>query len=134
MILDNVILPLPPTINSYYHPNRTGGVYTDASAVAYRKTIAFMLAHKASKTKDRLALAVGMAFSTNKVQDLDNRLKGLQDALQHAQVFHNDSQIDFLVAWRMQKSSMSGGHCAVWLGDMQEVIDVAYKWINTGDK
>lgn len=136
MILNKVILPMPPTINKYYCRARSGGVYCDESVVEFRRLVTFSLRDHKKDSLDRLALAAGFSFSTKRENDVDNRVKGLQDALQFAKIFKNDSQIDFLCAWRMPKSASPGGNCMVWLGtipdDMFDVFTIASKWSSWG--
>lgn len=132
MILDRVTLPLPPSINNYYKRRVGGGVRVDDKVVEFRGAVAVAVYGIKASTNDRLGLVVGLSFPNNRKQDIDNRIKGLQDALQMARVFEDDSQIDVLLAFRMSGSSSPGGRCIVWLGSPSEVLDVVARMF-TGD-
>ena len=89
-------LPLAPTINHYYGQH---GVrkYIKKAGLEYRKEVAEIVAQAGHKTLEgRIVMYVSIYPSNRIRQDLDNRLKALQDALTHAGVWLDDSQIDEL--------------------------------------
>ena len=106
-------LPMPPTINHYYGYNRkTGGRYLKKRAKVFRHEVA-VLAHqqggRGAFGKYKLVMRVDLYFPAG--GDLDNRMKGLLDALEYAEVFDNDRQIDDLRIVRGHR--VKGGRCDV---------------------
>ena len=108
-------LPLPPTINHYYG-YRNGSVrskYITGEGKTFRHHVALevMIANARDKFKDaRLALDVVLNLKT-RAGDIDNRIKALFDALEHADVFDNDRQIDEFHVRRGR--TMKQGRCLV---------------------
>lgn len=89
-------LPLSPSINHYFarHGSRT---YLPQKVRDYRKQVAEIVAAEGVETlTGRLSVFVAVHPASKRRCDLDNRLKGLQDALQCAGVFEDDEQIDSL--------------------------------------
>lgn len=89
-------LPLPPTVNHYYgvHGKRR---YIKPAGIQYRMAVADIVSDlKINTLQGRLAVFVAIWPSNRIKQDLDNRLKALQDALTYAGVWEDDSQIDEL--------------------------------------
>lgn len=106
-------LPVPPTINHYYGVNKhSGGRYLKKRAKVYRHEVA-LLVHAAGFRgafgKDKLVMRIDLYLPAG--GDLDNRLKSLLDALEYAELFENDSQIDDLRVVRGHK--VKGGRCDV---------------------
>lgn len=91
-------LPLAPTINHYYGVRRTGrSRYMTKDGLAYRKAIVDIVAEAGHATMEgRIALFVAIHPANRCRQDIDNRIKSLADALTHAGVWLDDSQIDDL--------------------------------------
>ena len=93
-------LPYPPTVNTYWRSTCRGKyltVYTTAKGKQYRKgTMGVILVASERVTtghKDSLAVTIDVTFPDRRKRDLDNILKALLDALQHAGVYEDDSQI-----------------------------------------
>ena len=89
-------LPLPPSMNHYW---RWGGrrMLISRAGREYRELVIQMLAGRRSPAlTGRLDVAIAVHPPSRRAIDLDNRLKSLLDALEHAQVYRNDSQIDRL--------------------------------------
>lgn len=98
----NLTLPLPPSINHYFarNGNRT---YLPAKVTAYRQAVAEIVAAAGhQRLEGRLSLFVAVHPATKAKTDLDNRAKGLQDALTHAGVWIDDEQIDELTLVRRE--------------------------------
>jgi crossover junction endodeoxyribonuclease RusA len=53
-------------------------------------------------------------------RDVDNVLKPLLDALEHANVYENDSQIDKLYVERMEM--VKGGYCDVVITELNQDV------------
>ena len=108
-------LPLPPTINHYYG-YRNGSVrnkFITRPGKIFRHHVALeVLVTKAGGVFKgaRLALDIVLNFPT-RAGDVDNRIKALFDALEHANVFDNDVQIDEFHVKRGKV--IKGGRCVV---------------------
>ena len=86
-------LPWPPSNNTYYRHvgHRT---LLSRKAHAYRKTVLGMLKDRVlPEFTGEIELYAEFYPPDKRKRDLDNLLKGLQDTLQHAGLFRDDSQI-----------------------------------------
>ena len=92
-------LPWPPSMNTYWR-NVAGKTLISAKGREYRKTLidmgyaqnwthAFPLSH-------RLKVRINATPPDKRRRDLDNMLKPMLDALTHACLWEDDSQIDDL--------------------------------------
>lgn len=91
-------LPFPPTVNHYYGYNwKTHQKYITRRGYGFRKRLALacLVADYKCWGDARLAMMVD-AYPPRLIGDLDNLIKPLQDALEHAGIFNNDKQIDDL--------------------------------------
>lgn len=95
----NLVLPYPPSLNSYYrHVVVRGKPVTLISKVG-RRYRTFVLTCVLTSDAGKVAggpIAVAMRVhppTLARVQDVDNSLKALFDALQSAGVYSNDRQI-----------------------------------------
>lgn len=107
-----LVLPLPPSVNSYWRKSQHG-MFISQEGKDFRKRVAEIVAeHNAKKFgTSRLFVAVRLCMRDRRVSDLDNRLKALNDALEHAGVFDDDEQIDELHVSR--GPIVKGGQCIV---------------------
>lgn len=93
----HIELPWPPSINHYWIHTRNGH-YISKKGKEYRQ----LVIHRCVKYKnvfkkeDRLNVNIKAYPPDKRKRDLDNVLKSLLDALQHAEVYHDDCQIDNL--------------------------------------
>lgn len=114
----NLALPYPPTINSYWRSARVGKgvkVYISDKGQQFRvDTMVAVLRAKANKKlTTRLSVEVHLHAADKRKRDIDNVLKSLLDALGHAGVYIDDSQIDKLTVLR--KGNVKGGQCQVFI-------------------
>jgi crossover junction endodeoxyribonuclease RusA len=116
-------LPLPPTINHYFARNGSR-TYLPAKVREYRKAVADIVADARHQTLEgRLSLFVAVYPATKAKTDLDNRAKGLQDALTHAGVWMDDEQIDQLIMVR--REVIKGGQVKVVITELTELKGAA---------
>lgn len=119
MIGYSLILPLSPTINHYYKRNSNGGVRISDAGLAFRKEVWVAVKQsKMPKLKGRVCLVVRVFPRNRRMQDISNRVKALEDALQAAGAFLNDEQIDDLQVTR--GAVVPGGRLEVMLGEIEE--------------
>ncbi|MEO1035206.1 MAG: RusA family crossover junction endodeoxyribonuclease [Pseudomonadota bacterium] len=90
-------LPVPPSGNHSY-TTIAGRRVLSKKAQAYRTHVGkLVLAERANKALDgRLQVTLLFMQSDNRRRDIDNVVKPTLDALQHAGVFIDDSQVDKL--------------------------------------
>ena len=120
----NLILPYPPSVNDYWAKKvitpklrKTSKsrkrlivlVFLTKRARQFRKDVALHVYEQIGKPPElrgRIAVIVRQFNGPGKVQDIDNSLKGLFDALEHCKVYRNDSQIDELLVVRKRRSAI----------------------------
>ncbi|MDX7873958.1 RusA family crossover junction endodeoxyribonuclease [Aeromonas caviae] len=101
-----VTLPWPPSTNRIWRNVAVSGkprTLLSQEGRVYRKAAAdaCLLGKLAGKQiPDRLALRLVVQAPDRRARDLDNTVKAVQDALTHAGVWLDDSQIDLLLVER----------------------------------
>lgn len=123
----NLELPYPPSINHYYKTVRVGHsvrVFIGAEGLLFREQVTgIVVQHKLRSKqelivpyfeKERLAVSILIYPPDKRKRDIDNIIKPIFDSLQHAFVFKNDSQIDYLCVERME--IIKGGSITVSVG------------------
>lgn len=90
-------LPWPPSVNHYWRHTRNGH-YISLEGQTYRETVFFMCSKFRKLIPDdaRLSLRIEAFPPDRRKRDLDNVLKSLLDALQKAEVYGDDGQIDHI--------------------------------------
>lgn len=111
-------LPYPPSINRYY---RHVGYRTLISREGrtFRKNVCALLGGGGPRKPPaggRIALCLDAFPPDRRRRDMDNIQKPVLDAMQHAGVFEDDSQVDLLVTRR--RDVMPDGRLAVEVLDM----------------
>lgn len=109
-------LPFPPSLNHYY---RHLGHVTLISrrGRAYREAVVALLAARGIKPLGGpLDVAVELFPPDRRKRDADNFHKCLSDALQHAGVFQDDSQVVRLEIWK--RDPVKGGKVVVRLREL----------------
>ena len=94
-------LPFPPSVNTYWRTFR-GRMLISAKGREYRESVLAAVLHADARKHfvGRLRLAVSMYPPDRRRRDVDNFLKATLDALTHAGVYEDDSQIDELTIKR----------------------------------
>lgn len=97
----SLTLPWPPSANRYWrHPSSgplAGRHLISAEGRAYRSAVHVALVEQLQRhprLRQRLVVQVEAAPPDNRARDLDNLSKALMDALTHAGLWVDDSQID----------------------------------------
>ncbi len=103
-VLREYELPYPPSINHYYR--RVGPrTLISREGRAFRRDVCALLGGGGPRKPPaggRIALAMDAFPPDRRRRDLDNIQKASLDALEHAGVYADDSQIDLLVTRRGQ--------------------------------
>ena len=87
-------LPYPPSVNRYYR-NVRGRTLISREGRTYRLRVVSLLAGRVGRPLDGpLEIEVDLFPPDRRRRDIDNTQKGLLDALAHAGVYHDDSQIE----------------------------------------
>jgi len=96
----NFLLPYPPSANAYYRTVRGRPILSKA-AREYRAEICSIIGQCATM-EGRLIVAINVYPPDRRKRDIDNLVKQTLDALQHAGVYGDDSQIDKLSITRRE--------------------------------
>ncbi len=111
-------LPYPPTINHYWR--RVGRrTLISREGRTFRRNVCALLARGSGNgpckppADGRVALAMDAFPPDRRRRDLDNIQKPVLDALEHAGVYEDDSQIDLLVTRRREVTKC--GHIEIQL-------------------
>lgn len=91
-------LPWPPSVNHYWRSVPGRGVLVSAEGRQYRQDVQMqvLIQRAAKKFAGRLRVTVIALPPDKRKRDLDNLLKSSLDAMTHAGVWMDDSQIDDL--------------------------------------
>lgn len=89
-------LPYPPSVNHYWRRVGFRTLISRGGRRYRRDVVALLAAGRAAPLRGRLELVVHVFPPDRRRRDLDNLQKALFDALQHAGVYGDDSQIDRL--------------------------------------
>lgn len=116
-----IALPWPPSANRYWrHPNKgrlAGRHLISREGRAYRSEVIWRIQRTAEPLTGRLDVQFQAAPPDRRNRDLDNLLKAAQDALSHAGVWGDDSQIDRLSVERL--APIRGGELRVRICEIE---------------
>jgi crossover junction endodeoxyribonuclease RusA len=114
-------LPYPPSINRYYRAIGRGRVIISADGRDYRDAamIAVRRYGDGKPLTGRLFVRIELYPPDNRKRDIDNVQKPLLDALTHARVWVDDSQIDMLTTIRCGRIAKPGS-CVIVIGELDE--------------
>ena len=106
-----MVLPYPPSINHYWR--RVGPrTLISREGRAFRRNVCALLGGSGRPPRTgRIALAMDAFPPDRRRRDLDNIQKAVLDALEHADVYADDSQIDLLLTRR--RGPVRGGRLEV---------------------
>lgn len=116
-------LPWAPSVNGYWRSIMSGPmagrVLISERGRAYRKAVADAVTAQRVPTRlltGKLAVEIHAMPPDRRARDLDNLLKGLLDALHHAGVIEDDSEIDDL---RIRRFAIrSGGELQIRISEI----------------
>jgi len=99
-----IFLPFPPTVNNYYTKTQRG-VFISQKGKKYRAEIEDAVQQQCGPLQlaGQLFLEVILFVPDKRRRDVDNYIKALLDALTHAGLWMDDSQIDQLHLYRGAK-------------------------------
>lgn len=107
-----LILPYPPSVNTYWRANGKRRFLSKAG-VEFKKAVAeYVIDNNIPKLGNaRLSVDIVISPRSKRIFDLDNLLKAILDSLMDAGVYDDDSQVDDLCIRRGQPKK--GGACIV---------------------
>jgi Holliday junction resolvase RusA-like endonuclease len=127
----SLTLPFPPSVNDLYRaPAKTENVspylkFLTKEQKQFRQAVAgivgYALGRRANKQPPllgRLRVRIDL-YPANEVRmDIDNRIKAILDALQRAQVYADDEQLDVLIVDRIRGTQR--GECEVSIEEIAQ--------------
>jgi crossover junction endodeoxyribonuclease RusA len=95
-------------VNTYYRrgPKST---YLAPQGKKFRQLVSDIVCTEKKRIEGRLSVFLGLYSPTRRAYDIDNRVKAVLDALQHAGVYEDDEQIDRIEIVR--RPVLKGGLC-----------------------
>lgn len=106
-------LPFPPSINHYWRRGQRA-TYLSTEGRKYRENVLKQVKSPVVLfPRQRLHARITLHPSNKRQFDIDNRPKGLLDALEKANIYANDNQIDHLQVIRGEIAKEA--HCIVEL-------------------
>lgn len=110
-----LVVPMPPSVNDLYGVNhQTGAKFLQPDQRSFRRNvvgIGRLRLRGLPPLAGRLELMATFYFADRRRADISNRVKALEDALKHASVYLDDSQIDREVIERVVRPGAE--ECAV---------------------
>lgn len=104
-------LPFPPSVNHYWVRTRFGSLAVGKRGKQFRQEVIELLDSNTKTLEGRLEVEIDVYPPDRRKRDLDNLLKATLDALCHAGLYSDDSQIDILKVNR--KEIEKGGKICV---------------------
>lgn len=114
-------LPFPPSVNTYWRSIVMRGaprVLISKKGREYRAGVLNLLGATRSPTTARLSVEIAVYPPDRRKRDLDNLPKAILDAITHAGLWEDDSQIDDLRIIRREVKR--GGEIRVTVTEIQE--------------
>jgi crossover junction endodeoxyribonuclease RusA len=114
--------PWPPSVNTYWRTLPAGRVILSAKGRDYRNEVCeYVIAEGVRHHTERLKVEIYAFVPDRRRRDLDNILKALFDALEHAGVYEDDEQIDDLRIVRRPR--MKPGCLAIVITELESGWD-----------
>jgi len=111
-------LPFPPSVNHYYR-HWQGRTLISREGRAFRKRVCSILAARGMRPMTRpLEVEVDIYPPDRRRRDIDNVQKALFDAIQHAGVYRDDSQIVRLLIEK--RDCITGGKTIIRIKEQAE--------------
>lgn len=90
-----LILPWPPSINRYWR-RRGSQYFISKEGQDFRKNVILLCKEipKIFDKNDKLFIDIKASPPDRRRRDIDNILKAIMDSLQHAEMYHDDNQIN----------------------------------------
>lgn len=113
-------LPWPPSVNHYWIMTVRGKrpvKILGAKGREFREKVQQIVGDR-PPFEGRLAVSISASPPDRRKRDLDNLLKATFDAMEHAGVYIDDSQIDSIIIDR--GPVVKGGHLKVRLSDLEK--------------
>ena len=123
-MIDPLVLPFPPSGNTYYRSIRMGRscrVLLSKRGREYKQTVSDMIAaidEPSFPLTTRLGISVTLHAPTRRKCDLDNYTKALFDALESAGVIENDNLFDVMTVKRGEV--IRGGRAIVYIYELPD--------------
>ena len=111
-------LPWPPSVNGYWRSFRNRQIISKRGREFRENAIAAVLEQGRTRTLGRLSVLFRAYPPDRRIRDLDNFIKATADALSHAGVWSDDSQIDDLRIVRGE--CVKGGKMVVEIKEIAE--------------
>ncbi|AQT67924.1 Crossover junction endodeoxyribonuclease RusA [Anaerohalosphaera lusitana] len=117
-------LPYPPSINHYWR--RVGQrTLISREGRTFRKKVCALLGRGIEPLEGRLAVVLDIYPPDRRRRDIDNVQKALLDAVEHAGVYRDDSQVDLLITRR--RDVVKGGRAVVHITDISTARNLLSK-------
>lgn len=114
---------LPPTVNHSYRTRPHGpGLYMTADCKGWIKDVIPLVRHGYRRTAPlagKIAILTCFTVRDRKRWDLDNRKKALWDALTHAGVWLDDSQVDMSMTLRVLDGEQAEPSTRIWIWEIE---------------
>ncbi|MEQ8785104.1 MAG: RusA family crossover junction endodeoxyribonuclease [Pirellulaceae bacterium] len=104
-------LPFPPSVNHYWRRVGPRTLISRQGREFRQRVCSILAAQRITPVVGSLEVEVDLFPPDRRRRDIDNFQKGLLDALEHAGVYENDSQIEMLTIRRCQR--VAGGRVVV---------------------
>ena len=114
---------LPPTVNHSYRTRPHGpGLYMTADAKGWIRDVVPLILlgyRKQAPLAGKVAILTCFSVRDRKRWDLDNRKKALWDALTHAGVWLDDSQVEQSMTLRVLDGTLEGPETRIWIWEIE---------------
>ena len=123
-MIDPIVLPFPPSGNTYYRSIRMGRscrVLLSKRGREYKQTVSDMIAaidKPSFPLTTRLGISITLHAPTRRKYDLDNFTKSLCDSLEYAGVIENDNLFDVMTVKRGEV--IRGGRAIVHIYELPD--------------